>query len=222
MSFVELGSDPPSPESNPAEEGYFTTPDDAVFYPEADDDLKIVATNLQDLHRQAYFQRYGTICSIIDENISEIRHIADIGSGSGFGTNILKLHFGSKAYGVELGERQRSYAERAYPETIFREEPYPQTDLMIFAGSAQRMSELEFRHYVEAAAVVVIMVPQIKGELIGVGGVRYSDATKLHSFFRRHGFEWATVCLQTNTIVPEYGPGDQYFFIYAKQEVVDE
>lgn len=222
MSFVESDSDPLSPRPDPAPEEAFVAPDDQVFYSEANDLMGIKASSHQDLQRQSYFSRYDVIATIIRENIDEILHIADVGCGSGYGTNILKLHFGSKVYGVELGDRQRHYAEAAYPECVFREEPIPSNDVMVFAGSAQPMSECELSDYIERTKIVLMTIPELSNRFIGPAKKKYQDIHHIHSWMRRHGFLWLLTVSQLDCWVPDFGLGNQHFAVYVRPEVVSD
>lgn len=199
--------------SNPVEESWESS-DDSRFYPEADPELGIERSNLSETAYRYKFTRYNYIADVIMSNTKDLSGICDVGSGSGYGTNFLKLSLGDKVYGLDINERALSYARKWYPDVRFFSEVQPDTDCMIFAGSRKIISKAEFRDYIKDVPVVVIAEA-----MTGLKAQCYEDIGTLNNTMIRYKFLPIYFMLDQDTFI--HGENSIYYIgLFAREEVI--
>jgi SAM-dependent methyltransferase len=183
----EWASDPPNTEYNLA----FQTPDSELFFPEADETLGIEKTLCTEENHKAQFRKYGYVLDLMQAYLDQDKlvSVGDVGCGSGYGTNQLRLVYGSKVYGCDPNDRAIEYAAHNYPETIFRAEAQPKSDVLVFVDSIASMTPAEFRYYLASTDLAVVTLPVIKNDyVLGPGGRKMKSTGEFFKWMMRRKF----------------------------------
>ncbi len=131
------------------------------FYPQSDEDLGVGKSDISDADVGRHYARYRNVVAMIRKHatIEDGAWIADIGSGAGYGTNILRMHFGEHVFGIEPNDTARAYAQAHYKDCTFWNDAPRDAEVCVFVETMEHMSPAGFRSYLKKAQVVVVTTP---------------------------------------------------------------
>lgn len=196
------------------------TPSLERFYPEADEELGFTASDMSDVMKNQHYKRYGVVAALLQKNVTMAANvkIADIGCGSGYGTNILKMHFGkNKVYGVEPNDVAREYANRHYPECEFVNDVDRKSQVLVFVESLQFMSPAEAAGYLRAdeAQLVVVAASLIQNPNYDFHIINFKTPADIQSIMTRNGLSVEQEQIELGVRFHTGETGDQYYGIYV-------
>jgi hypothetical protein len=165
-----------------------------------------------------HYRRYREVVKLMEKNIEGMAkgvEIADIGCGSGYGTNVLRMAFGDCVYGIEPNDTAREYAKKHFPECQFYDylENYP--EICIFVESAEHMTNCEFRNYVKDAQVVVLTVPLIEKQNNDWHITPFVEKDDVRGYLHRAGFKPLVERVEKDIVFTTGDSGDQYYGFYT-------
>jgi hypothetical protein len=184
------------------------------FYPEADEALGIGASDISEEARKRHFHRYSCISDLLAPYISETDVIADVGSGSGYGTDILGAKY-RYVFGVEPNNAARAYAAKHFPEIKF------QTDLegaevIVMIESIEHMTKTEVRSYIYDARVVAVTTPFVENPNNAYHLSPFRCSEDIEAAFRKEGFVLMESRLEKDVPFTTGEFGDQYYGIFSR------
>ena len=184
------------------------------FYPTEDIELGIGASDIAETHRQRHYRRYNTIRDLLVPYIAKTDVIADVGSGSGYGSAILGERF-RYVFGIEPNDMARAYASKHYPKIKFQSD-LEGADVIVMIESIEHMTKTEVRSYIYDAKVVAVTTP-----LIGQPDNQYHISPfrcpeDVEAAFRREGFVLMESRLEKDITFTTGELGDQFYGIFGR------
>lgn len=199
-------------------------PQGRFYYDKAEDDLGIVAQDHLTLEKIASkVGRYEVAAATLRDYMvdSEISNICDAYCGSGFGTDILRSHFGSKVYGMEPNDRALEYCHRRYPDAVFRNESIPKNDVLLLLDAHDRVSPAEFKMMASSTDILMVGVPFALDMFFAPGMVRCDTAEELHEHMQKvSDMNLVTMIVIDGCDCYALGETALVLAMYAKEEVL--
>lgn len=192
------------------------TPSLERFYPADDEELGITRSKISEKDTHRHYRRYGQVIELIKKNVSDIHKIADIGSGSGYGTNQLRMEFGNIVQGVEPNDFARKYATKHYPDVPFADDADPDADVFVFVESIEHMTPAEFRSYTKGAGCVIITTPLIDDCNNEYHIQSFDTAEDVNTALYRAGFVPIDEKVEVGITFTTGEKGSQYYGLYGR------
>lgn len=184
------------------------------FYPTPDAEMGITESKISDDDIKRHYRRYTTISQLMRRHVKDTDIILDVGSGSGYGTNILfsEYHY---VFGVEPNETARKYADKHYPHIRFLED-MEGADAVVMVESIEHMTKSEARVYFAGARVVAMTTPLVSGNFndYHINIFKHPDDVEL--FMTREGFKLLEERLEKDIVFTTGDKGDQYYGVFER------
>lgn len=209
-----LNLSPGASPRKPSHQKALETPSLERFYPEADEVLGIGASDITVEARKRHFHRYTIVCDLLGSYIGRTDVIADVGSGSGYGTAILGDKY-RYVFGVEPNDFARSYAVKHYPQMRFTSD-LEGSDVIVMIESIEHMTKTEVRSYIFDAKVVAVTTPLIVNPNNEYHISPFKTSEDVEAAFRKEGFQLMESRLEKDIIFTTGEVGDQYFGVFSK------
>lgn len=115
-----------------------------------------------------HYTRYREVVKLLHSHVvteGDRPTLADIGCGSGYGTNMLRVEMPDFAvYGVEPDDTARAYSRIQYPDIeVYNDIPEGKQDpeIVVMVESVEHMTATEMKYYLFGAQFAVITTPLV-------------------------------------------------------------
>ena len=180
--------------------------------------MGVGASDISDEAKKRHFSRYAAVIQLLKKEVGRNDLVADIGCGSGYGTNMLAQSF-RRVIGIEPDDVARRYAAKHFPEVLFANDLGElAADVAVMIESIEHMSSGETRLYLKETRVLALTTPLLEHGWNDYHEQCFKKAEDVHKYVGRWGFTVAGVRVHQGITFTTGEHGNNLIALYKRSK----